>query len=252
MTKFLTNQTNKNIITQSMLDNLEYDQDMNKSSKLTPTATKETNPLAMLVFHQADIDAAAYHLAKSIDDPTIQSPIRCVFVQESCVNRFSGSLRSKLKTYTKEHIQCSKTNEIVSKLSAKTICPETPSDHFALPLVWNFSQEHFTVDGQILPVVSLFSFRTVKEAMAMVKKESIKKGATIWCENQAMAYEVIANTPLEDFYLNCFGISWKPIEESVKNAQPTALIENSYHYEVLLVAGKQKRVVFPFGTIFAN
>lgn len=256
MTSCLSTETTKILITQSMLDNLEYDQDMDISSKTTFITPESSESMVMLVFHQSDIEAATYHLAQSLDN---RSFIGCVFVQESCVEKFSSILKSKLKTYTKEQLQSlhcketiEKSNEIIARLNAKTISPETPAS-YACPLVWNFSQEHFVVDGKSLPIVSLFSFRTVKEAIALVKKEcGVSKGVTIWCENHTMAYEVVAATPLRDFYLNCFNISWNPIAEYIKKGQPFVAIEKSFHYETLLMDGKQKNIVFPFGTIFAN
>ncbi|XP_055847004.1 uncharacterized protein LOC129912673 [Episyrphus balteatus] len=254
----MTEKSNKHLITQSMFDNLEYDKDMETSNtKLTAMTTNVTSPLAMLIFHTSDIDAATYHLAKSLDSMNSNS-IRCVFVQESCAERFSAKLKSKLKSYTKEELQSlqliesiEKANEIVSRLNAKTILPETLSE-YVFPLVWDFPQEHFQIDGKPLPVVSLFTFRTTKEAIGMVKKESICKGATIWCENQAMSYEVIAETPLKDYYLNCFNVDWAPIQQYITKEQPFAVVEKSYHYETLQVAGKMKNIVFPYGTSFAN
>ncbi|XP_055911736.1 uncharacterized protein LOC129945830 [Eupeodes corollae] len=257
----MTSSSDKKPITQSMLDKLAYDQNIETTTKITSTMT--SNPFAMVIFHQSDIEAATYKLAKSIDDPQTSGGVKLVFVQESCAERFTANLKSKLKTYSEDQLQglnlkdtIKQSNKIVSKLTTKTISPEGPLSYASI-LVWDFSQEYFkgdsgAGDGKALPIVCLFSFRTSKEAIALIKKETTNENVSIWCENQAMAYEVITATSLQNYYLNCFDVSLSPLHPYIQKAQPYALVENSYHYETLQISGHLKSIVFPFGTIFAN
>ncbi|TMW40858.1 hypothetical protein DOY81_014062 [Sarcophaga bullata] len=103
-------------------------------------------------------------------------------------------------------------------------------------------------------IVTLHTFRTAKEAIALANKESIKfETVSIWHENHSYAYEIVAALKSSYYFINCFKDPAVAIKEGnyLQNKNCVS-VDKSYHYESLDHEGVHKFIVFPIGSIFAN
>lgn len=200
------------------------------------------------MFANSDINAALYHLVKSLESPFNPNAVATVLVQESIKGDFVQKLQQQLKSYQNEQLQNNnnfkQALDTARKLNASIIAPS---------LVCDFTHEHF---GSELPtgIVTLHVFRTAKEAITLVNKESIKfDSVSIWHENHSYAYEIIASLKSAYYFVNCFKDPADVLKEGNFQSKKNCVSMNkSYHYETLDYEGVQKYIVFPIGSIFAN
>ena len=201
----------------------------------------------LIVFANSDINAALYHLVKSLESPFNTNAVATVLVQESIKEDFIQKLQQEWKSKEITELQ-SNSNfkqalETAMKLNARIITPS---------LVCDFTHEHFS-SGLPNGIVTLHTFRTAKEAFTLVNKESIKfETVSIWHENHSYAYEIIAALKSSYYFINCFKDSAVALKEANLQSKNCVSMDKSYHYETLDHEGVQKYIVFPIGSIFAN
>lgn len=199
------------------------------------------------MFANSDINAALYHLVKSLESPFNPNAVATVLVQESIKEDFIQKLQQQWKSKEIKELQ-SNSNfkqalETAKKLNARIISPS---------LVCDFTHEHLS---SALPtgIVTLHTFRTAKEAFTLVNKESIKfETVSIWHENHSYAYEIIAALKSLYYFINCFKDPAVALKEGNLQSKNCVSVDKSYHYETLEHEGVQKYIVFPIGSIFAN
>ncbi|XP_065364015.1 uncharacterized protein LOC135957238 [Calliphora vicina] len=243
------------LITQEMFNNMNFDAKTEKNAT-TATSNNESadkKPSVLIVFANSDINAALYHLNKSLESPFNPTAIATVLVQEAIKDDFVSKLQQQLKTYpaeaVKNNVNFVKALATATKLNAKTIgVPKQEPNEYSPTLVCDFTHEQL---GASTPsgIVTLHTYRTAKEAVALVNKESLKfNSVSIWHENHSYAYELIAALTSSAFFINCYQVSLAVLGDSKNHV----VLDKSYHYETLLHDGVQKSIVFPVGSIFAN
>ncbi|KAI8127993.1 hypothetical protein FF38_10280 [Lucilia cuprina] len=244
------------LITKELFNEMDFD---------APIATKaaDTNkgnssqPTVLIVFANSDINAALYHLNKSLENPFATKAIASVLVQESIKNDFVEKLKQQLKSYPKEAVNNNehfiKALSTAHKLSAQLISvDQKEANVYAPTLVCDFTHEQL---GSTTPsgIVTLHTFRTAKEAIALVNKESLKFSyVSIWHENHSYAYELVTALKSENYFINCYQVPLNGLADNVALGKNYVNLDKSYHYETLQHEGVQKCIVFPIGSIFAN
>lgn len=172
-----------------------------------------------------------------------------VLIQESIRSDFEQKLQAQLKPYANNEMkneQFIKAQETIKKINAKVITVAGGPT-----LVCDFTHEHF--GNQVAGVCTLHTFRTAKEAIALVAKETLTfPNVSIWHENHAYAYELIAALKSQNFFINCFNMPLTVLQDHQTQGKSFVAMENNYHYETLPHNGSQKSIVFPIGSIFAN
>ncbi|XP_013105310.2 uncharacterized protein LOC106085553, partial [Stomoxys calcitrans] len=222
----------------------------NKST-LKAAAETDRKPTVLIIFGHSDINAALHYLGKSLEDPISgETFVATVLVQESIKKDFEQKLQTLLKPFANADLEKSaeylKALETVKKLNAQFL-----SVTGGAALVYDFTHEH--LGGHVAGIVTLHTFRTAKEAISLVGKETLSfSNVSIWHENHAYAYEVVAGLKSNNFYINCFNMPLTLLEESAKQGKSHVMMEKNYHYETMPHNGQQKNIVFPIGSIFAN
>ncbi|KAL9873984.1 uncharacterized protein LOC119637641 isoform X2 [Glossina fuscipes] len=243
-----------NLLTQAMLKDLHYD----IPNVCTPIDTFESigrPTTVMVLFEHSDINAAVYHMSKTIEDP---ESFRCgaiatVLVEECIKEIFKKKLLNALKTQKladNNNASFGEATENLKRLNANAINFNNDNGTIAI-MVDDFSHEH--VGSYVNGIITLHAFRTNKECIALIKKESLEfTCATIWHENHSYAYELIAALTCKLFYINCFRINLSPLKSKPPASESYVTMDERYHYETFVSNGVLKSTIFPIGSIFAN
>ncbi|KAM7348793.1 (Z)-2-((N-methylformamido)methylene)-5-hydroxybutyrolactone dehydrogenase [Cochliomyia hominivorax] len=246
-------------VTQELFNKMSYDsQTSNLKGKATGDNVGIADPSVLVVFANSDINAALYHLNKSLETPFAAKTLATVLIQESIKEDFIEKLQNQIKSFNVDNQQ---TNEnfnkalaTAKKLNAKLITGNPAQENFYQPtFVCDFSHEQLGVITKPSGIVTLHTFRTAKEAVTLINKETLKfTSVSIWHENHGYAYELVSLLKSPIFFINCYQVSLSVLEESVKANKNYVCLDKSYHYETLQHDGVQKSIVFPIGSIFAN
>lgn len=192
-----------------------------------------------------------------MEQPFAAKAIATVLVQESIKEDFLEKLKQQLKSYKAKNLT---TNETFTKalitarkLNAQLISADEEKESVYRPtLICDFTHEQLGSAGPS-GIVTLHFFRTAKEAITLVNKESLKfNSVSIWHENHSYAYELIVTLKAVNYFVNCYQVPLNVLEESLKAGKNYVSFDKSYHYETVQQDGLQKCIVFPFGSIFAN
>lgn len=191
-----------------------------------------------------------------MQSPFDQKAIATVLVQESIKDDFVQKLQKQLKPFVadtaKSYQQFVKTLETAKKLNAQLITIEKQNEKLYPTLVCDFTHEQLSASAPS-GIVTLHAFRTAKEAIALVKKESLNfTSVSLWHENHGYAYDFVAALKSKNFFINCHQVALTVLEEYIAQGKNYVNLDKSYHYETLQHDGVQKSVVFPIGSIFAN
>lgn len=196
-------------------------------------------------------------MIQSLENPFDTKAIATVLIQESIRDDFVDKVQQQLKSYNgdliKNNAQFIKALETIKKLNAQVVTAKSPVENLCYPtLVCDFTHEQFGIKP-LSGIVTLHTFRTAKEAAALVNKESLTFTYTsIWHENYSYAYELVAAIKSHFYFINCIHVPMLALEESIAQGKHFVTMDKSYHYETLQYEGVQKSIVFPIGSIFAN
>lgn len=236
----------------------------------------EINYKAVVVFKASDINAAIDQIVNSFEDPFSKTGVRSIYVQESCYDNFCYILCEKLRYYSENVLQdlhfCNKFNEyqeILDKMKAKKIQPKLPSNEkIIVPTIClNFARRFYDDGRNIAPIVNMQSFRTVKELISLMTEDQ-SGSVSIWADNNSIAYEIVLNSNITFFELNCHDICQYPLYK-VKNyiflntfdiettkidiPKSGVVVDGNYHYQFFEVkSGSIKVIICPIGVTFAN
>ncbi|XP_017486573.1 PREDICTED: uncharacterized protein LOC108375014 isoform X2 [Rhagoletis zephyria] len=245
-------------ITQDMFNNIEYDRAViGQSEKLTGKMANasECTPTVLIVADKGDLNAAAYHLARSLQYPFAPEVIVTVLVAESTRPAFLERLQALLKPIpadVSQHAERNKILALIAKHNWETISiPEFGAN--SPVIVCDVTHEH--LGNGYNGVVTLHTFRTIQESISLCVKESIKPvNASIWSSNHASAYEIGLKIPCINIFIDCYQVSLEPLKttNATTGTGTCALVEQNYHYETLKLQNGAKNVVFPIGTAIAN
>lgn len=211
----------------------------------------------LIVFSNSDINAAIYHLVKSLEAPWEDKAVATVLVQESIKSDFIQKLQQQLKPYEDqanvvENTKFTNALSVANSLNAQII-GIADADKVGPTLVYDFTHEQFGSNGQPTGVVTFHTFRTAKEAISLVSKETLKfTHASIWHENHSYAYELIAALKMSYFFINCHLVPMAMLADTMAQGKSLVTMDKKYHYETMPLDGCQKSIVFPIGSIFAN
>ncbi|XP_061393722.1 uncharacterized protein LOC133329245 [Musca vetustissima] len=240
----------KVLITEETFKQLNYD--MEKSNIASATSDGNRQPTVMIIFENSDINAALHHLTTSLQNPLCAKAMASVLVQESIRADFEQKLQAQLKAYAKDDAvtkcdQLKKALETITKINAKVITVVGGPT-----VVCDFTHEHFG-GSQVAGICTLHTFRTAKEAISLVGKETLTfQNVSIWHENHAYAYELVAALKSQNFFINCYNMPLTVLQDHQTQGKSFVAMEKNYHYETLPHNGIQKSIVFPIGSIFAN
>uniref|UniRef100_A0A1L8EI75 Uncharacterized protein n=1 Tax=Haematobia irritans TaxID=7368 RepID=A0A1L8EI75_HAEIR len=239
------------LITEDLLKNINYDMDCMKVDSTNQDNDRQRQPAVLILFGHSDINAALHHLVQSLENPLDgKTFVATVLVQESIKQEFDDKLKSHLKPYSNSGLTKDagyiKALDNVKKLNAQALTvPGGPI------VVYDFTHEH--LGGHAGFVTTLHTFRTAKEAIALVGKESLSfPNVSIWHENHAFAYELVAGLKSNNFFINCYNMPLTLLENAAQSGKSFVAMEKNYHYETMPHNGVQKNIVFPIGSIFAN
>uniref|UniRef100_A0A1A9WA64 Uncharacterized protein n=1 Tax=Glossina brevipalpis TaxID=37001 RepID=A0A1A9WA64_9MUSC len=245
-----------NLVTQDMLKDLNYDKSK-ISTQIEKNELTDKVTTVMVVFEHSDINAAVYHLSKSIEKPQSFEcgAIATVLVEECIKDSFTKKLQMILKCHhmpDNNDNNFKKSIEILKRLNANTINFNNNNGRPIAIVVNGFSHEHLG-GNYVNGIITLHAFRTSKECAALIKKESLEFAcATIWHENHSYAYELIGAAKCKLFYVNCFCVNLMPLKSKLSTSESYVTMDERYHYETFPCDGVQKSVIFPIGSIFAN
>lgn len=209
----------------------------------------------MVLFEHSDINAAVYHMSKTMEDP---ESFRCgaiatVLVEECIKDIFKKKFQNVLKTRKladNNNATFVKAVENLKRLKANTINFNNDNGPIVI-MVDDFCHEH--LGSYVNGIITLHAFRTNKECIALIKKESLEFAcATIWHENHSYAYDLIAALTCKLFYINCFRINLSPLKSKSPTSESYVTMDERYHYETFVSNGVLKSIIFPIGSIFAN
>lgn len=212
--------------------------------------------MVMFVYRNSDLHAAAHYLAESTVTFN-NNKISNILVQESCYDEFIGILKTKLRKFPEELLKNEKFVEsfktvasTIEVLKAKTIYSEEDVNMVRPTIVCDLPLEHFDEKNTLL-IPTLTAFRTIKDGLNIAKPlAAFTNFCNVWCNGLSEAFEVVLNSTFQKFYLNCLNVSLNPI--ILKKEETCVAIENNYFYQKISKDGKNKFVVFPYGTTFAN
>ncbi|KAH8303957.1 hypothetical protein KR044_006381, partial [Drosophila immigrans] len=214
------------------------------------------DPSLIVLCQDADVDAAMPPLLDTLHEPIGRSLVASVFVHETLREQFMEKVRlgmTVMHRQVKKHALHAKALRRVACLRAETVTLMQPDDigfEYSMVegspiVVCDFSQSYFST-RQPSTVVTLHTFRHSQELVELAAKENLPfASAAVWCPKMSAAYEIamFLNTPA--VYINCADVSLLPIVEQHRNEQPFALLQGHYHYEVLVLEGRPKAIVFP-------
>ncbi|XP_033165552.1 uncharacterized protein LOC117144480 isoform X2 [Drosophila mauritiana] len=198
---------------------------------------KWNSPRLMILCEDGDINCAMHYL-------------------ESILEEFVDRIRDRLEPLSTDisgHPAYIKTLERLSHLKAKTIVgnPKTVPENASPMLVYDLNHRYLA-DGPT-GVITLHTFRTMKEAVELQAKEPLNfTSVCIWNEKLAAAYELVARLSSLIFTINCYYVNLNEITLPFVCNFNSAKIVDGYHYESLTFQGKRKVVVHPVGTIWAK
>ncbi|XP_011198933.2 uncharacterized protein LOC105223034 isoform X2 [Bactrocera dorsalis] len=246
-------------ITQHMLNNIEYDRDSSAQSekvsgKMADVGCKCT-PTVLIVCDKADLNAAAYHLAQSLQSPLAAEVIVTVLVAESIRKPFLERLQPQLTAIPAEAAQDVERNRVLALInnhSWETISVNELGVNSPV-LVCDVTHDHLGTGYN--GIATLHTFRTVQEAISLCGKETLKAvNASIWTSHHASAYEIALKIACDNIFIDCHQISLEPLQKtsSASGNASCALVENNYHYETLILKNGRKNIVFPIGTAITN
>ncbi|KAL5273804.1 hypothetical protein ACFFRR_000513 [Megaselia abdita] len=240
------------ILTRDSFDKLEYSSKMEKIGDFQSA----NNSVVMFVYKNSDLHSAAHYLAESTKTFN-NNKISNILVQESCYEDFIGILKAKLGAFPEELVKnkkfvdsFKKVSAALAVLNAKTIYSEETTNSTRPTIACDISLEHFDEKNSLL-IPTLTAFRTIKDALNIAKPLiSFTNFCNVWCNGISEAYEIVLNSPFQKFYLNCLNVSLNPI--ILRKEESCVIVEQNHFYQKIQKDGKDKFVVFPFGTTFAN
>lgn len=214
------------------------------------------SPRLMILCEDGDINCALYYLLESLHDPFAANSVAVLFLQESLLSEFIDRLEDRLEPLNEQitsHPAFIHTLERLKELQPKVIMgnprsvPADASPRFVFDLNQRFLGEGPT------GVITLHTFRTMKEAIELQAKEQVPfTSVSIWNEKLGAAYELVARLKPQIFLLNCFYVNLDPIGLPFACRVSTSKISDGYHYESLTFKEKWKVVVHPIGTIWGK
>ncbi|EDX11882.1 uncharacterized protein LOC6726978 isoform X1 [Drosophila simulans] len=217
---------------------------------------KWNSPRLMILCEDGDINCAMHYLVESLHDPFACNAVATLFLQESILEEFVDRIRDCLEPLSTDisgHPAYIKTLERLNHLKAKTIVgnPKTVPENASPMLVYDLNHRYLA-DGPT-GVITLHTFRTMKEAVELQAKEPLNfTSVCIWNEKLAAAYELVARLNPLIFTINCYYVNLNEITLPFVCNFNSAKIVDGYHYESLTFQGKRKVVVHPVGTIWAK
>uniref|UniRef100_A0A6P4EY25 Uncharacterized protein LOC108043678 n=1 Tax=Drosophila rhopaloa TaxID=1041015 RepID=A0A6P4EY25_DRORH len=214
------------------------------------------SPRLMILCEDGDINCALHYLVESLHDPFACNAVATLFVQESVLEKFIDRLKDRLEPLNSQisgHPVYVKTLERLEQLQARTIVgnPKTVPANASPMLVFDLSHRYLG-EGPT-GVITLHTFRTMKEAIELQAREPLSfTSVSIWNEKLGAAYELVARlTPLI-FLLNCFYVDLNNISLAFVCNLNSSKIVDGYHYESLTFREKRKAVIHPVGTIWGK
>ncbi|XP_016954195.1 uncharacterized protein LOC108027312 isoform X2 [Drosophila biarmipes] len=214
------------------------------------------SPRLMILCEDGDINCALHYLIESLHDPFACNAVATLFLQESILEEFVDRMRDRLEPLSSDisgHPVYVKTLQRLEQLQAKTIVgdPKTVPANASPVLVCDLCHRHLA-DGPT-GVITLHTFRTMKEAIELQAKEPLSfTSVCIWNEKLGAAYELVARLSPLIFLLNCYYVDLNQISLSFVCNFNSAKIVDGYHYESLTFKEKRKIVVHPVGTIWGK
>jgi len=214
------------------------------------------SPRLMILCEDGDINCALHYLVESLHDPFACNAVATLFLQESILEEFVDRIRDRLEPLSTDisgHPVYIMTLERIGHLQAKRIVgnPKTVPENASPMLVYDLSHRYLA-DGPT-GVITLHTFRTMKEAVELQAKEPLNfTSVCIWNEKLAAAYELVARLSPLIFTINCYYVNLNEITLPFVCNFNSAKIIDGYHYESLTFKGKRKVVVHPVGTIWAK
>ncbi|ALC49412.1 CG13539 [Drosophila busckii] len=212
----------------------------------------------MIIFCQdADIEQSVEPLMRTLHEPIGIGPVASVFVHETMRERLIERVRNAMSVVhrkVKTHAHYKQALRRVDCLQAELVSMQQPDDigfRFSMvegsPLVvCDFPQSFFSSQHPST-VVTLHTFRNLQELSELTALEKLPfVSAAIWSPKMAAAYEIAMKLKLPVIYINCAAISLAPVLAQYEAKQTVALIENNFHYEVLLLDNEiPKIIVYP-------
>ncbi|XP_034471548.1 uncharacterized protein LOC117779451 [Drosophila innubila] len=214
------------------------------------------DPSMIILCEDGDINAAIGPLLDTLYEPIGTGLIAAVFVHETLREQFIEKVRGEMTVMhrqVKKHDFYKKALRRLDCLGAETVAMMQPDDigfQYTMVegspiVVCDFSQSYFSINHPST-VVTLHTFRHSQELGELTAKEHLPfVSAAIWCPKMSAAYEIALLLNVPAVYINCAGISLMPIVEKHRNNQSFALLLADHHYEVLVIRGRAKAIVFP-------
>lgn len=214
------------------------------------------SPRLMVLCEDGDINCALHYLVESLHDPFASNSVATLLLQESILKEFEDRMKDRfepLSSAVSDHPVFVQTLQRLEHLQARTIRgdPKKVPSNASPVLVFDLSHRHLGKGPT--GVITVHTFRTMKEAIGLQSKESLPfTSVSIWNEKLAAAYELVARFSYLIFLLNCFYVDLGPISVAFACNQNSVKIVDGYHYETLTFREKRKVIVHPVCSIWGR
>ncbi|KAH8388013.1 hypothetical protein KR093_011008, partial [Drosophila rubida] len=214
------------------------------------------DPSLIVLAEEADVDAAMPPLLDTLFEPIGRSLVATVFVHETLRELFMEKVREGMTVMhrqVKKHALYEKALRRLECLSAEVVTLMQPDDigfEYSMVegspiVVCDFSQSYFSSQHPST-VVTLHTFRHSQELIELAAKENLPfASAAVWCPKMSAAYEIALTLNVPAVYINCADVPLQPIVEHHRNAKAFTLLYEQHHYEVVVLGGRPKAIVFP-------
>ncbi|KAL5257802.1 hypothetical protein ACHWQZ_G012663 [Mnemiopsis leidyi] len=192
-----------------------------------PVSLCQVGKSSMIVFSNSDIDSAVDCLADKGFYASGQAydSVGKVLVQSSCYEKFCKRLKEKISKLrvgdaldhsndvgatTSKNISAIKEaltlNTHLSQFKSSSAIPDTGSYH--APTVLLDVQPSNDIWDEVLlgPLVKVASFRTAKEAVAIVNHSKQGVGCSVWSEKNSLIMQLTKQLNVGTVWVNCHGI----------------------------------------------
>ncbi|XP_030371068.1 uncharacterized protein LOC115621543 [Scaptodrosophila lebanonensis] len=233
---------------------------MPKKEEVHTVQAKETihylwnQPCLMIVFDEGDTNSARHHLVESLHNPFAANSVATVVIQEGLAEPFMERTVHRMRRLNPaiaQHPAYMGTLTRLKYLKGKiyTGDPKLVPSSATPMVVSDFTHGH--IANGPTGVITMHTFRTIREAFQMHRKE-IKtpfKSVSIWNKRVSSVYDIVGMTPYGIILINCYNVDLGPVMPLVQAQRNAARVVNGYHYETFSIKKKRKIVVFPVGTI---
>ncbi|KAH8384278.1 hypothetical protein KR200_009201, partial [Drosophila serrata] len=232
-----------------LLRRLQYHYPIDGSHK------KWVKPQIMILFASGDINKALEIIIKDLKHPIGSGQVVCFLVEECIRDEVIKKLREGLEPMDEriqKHPSYLRSVKIIDRLKCQTVHMEEFDEEDTKKrcgrrikgspiVVLDFPQYYF--GDTPTAVITMSTFRTLSEAVALYKREKMDFDATsVWSGKLAQCFDLVTRIPEAGNWT--FNSSSHNIRKPTKT-NTVVFVEKNIHYEFHEIGGKMNTIAFP-------